>query len=128
MKLLVEKDDIFKITVYAYMDKNDDVIATIDEKEIPIDSKVTTVNFTFRRPNNKDSVSLSSSSISTDAEGKVKVDIITMQDKVRRNLLVDWDLTDEEGQKIPFNVNNLDKLHPAVSRVVSIEALSKIKI
>ena len=129
MKLLVERNDVFKVAAYTYEDKNGDLIATVDEGDIPPDTKVETVNFTFRRPTNKDAVDLTSSSVFTDAEGAVRVNVIMMQDKIMRNLLIDWDLKDDEkDEKIILNNNNLDKLNPTISRVVSIEALGRIKI
>ena len=128
MKLLVERNDVFKIVVRVYEDKNGDLIATTDESDIPPDAEVETVNFTFRRPTNKDAVDLTSSSVFTDAEGAVRVNVIVMQDKIMRNLLIDWDLKNDEGKTLSLNNSNLDKLNPTISRVASIEAIGRIKI
>lgn len=124
--LFVNQNCTFDIVVYAY-EKDGDLTATVNEKEIPPDVTPDTVKVIFRKPTNKDAVTLSSASIKTNMDGSVQVDVIKMQDYVLRNLIVSWDLKDGENA-IPANQENIDKLNPILARVISSEALNKIKI
>ena len=124
--LFISVNDTFDIVVYAFM-KDGDLNATTSEKDVPPDVEPETVKIVFRKPTNKDAVTLSSASIKTSMDGAVQVDVIKMQDYVLRNLIVSWDLKDGENA-VPVNPENIDKLNPILARVISSEALNKIKI
>lgn len=40
------------------------------------------------------------------------IDMIISADKLLNMIIVDWNLTDEKGEKVPVNPENIDRLQP----------------
>lgn len=123
----INTNDTFEVVVYSYF-KGEELIVVPSENDVPVDVEPKTVKFVFRKPTNKDAVALSSASIKTNMEGGVQIDVTKMQDYVMRNLIVSWNLTDENDQPTVVNELFIDKLNPTLARVVAGEALNKIKL
>lgn len=123
----VSNSDTFEIVVYSYV-KEEELIVSASDNDMPADTEPTAIKVVFRKPTNKDAVMLSSSSIKTNLEGNVQIDITKMQDYVMRNLIVSWNLKDENDQLVTVNQDSIDKLNPTLARVIAGEALNKIKL
>ncbi len=131
MKLTVSRTDRVAVTVHCF-EIGDMLEATHNGAEIPKDvGEVEKANFTFRRPNHSDSQSIfKQCNFQPDVtgEGDAKFNVSDLQDVVLRVLLVEWDLTDDDGKKLPLTAGNMNSLHPAVARAAAAGCLDKIRL
>jgi len=132
LNLFVDKNDTFDIEIYVFNNESEELTATADVKEIPPDTKPETLKFTFRRASYKDTIDITSSSVSanfsSDLTSDFRIDPTKWQDVVLRKLLVSWNLMDSEGKPKPLTQDNINQLNPSIARVVSAEATIKIKM
>lgn len=129
MKLLVKKSDKLEIPVYAY-EETGNLNATHDKEDIPKEVQAEELTFVFRRPSYQDSTNIlavSQASATTIGE-EVKVDAAKFQNHILRTLLTDWDLKDEEGEKIECSPGNISSLDPSVARAATAGVLMKIRL
>ena len=133
-KLLIKKDDTLEIKIYLGVDKEDRLLAHADKPKLLESGAVVTpedellvVTMFFRKPSYKDEVDVIGSALSqkVDATGE-SFSINPAAIKYSRfiQLFTDWDLKDDEGKKIPANLDNVDSMHPALAGA-AIEALEE---
>jgi len=116
------------VSVFVY-EENGKVNASADKKDVPEEVVSETVKLTFRYPGHKDSVNImKGTSLSVTGDETASLDFITMQDKIVRTLLVDWDLKDENGERVLMSTENLDQLNSAIVRAAVTKALEEISI
>jgi len=128
MKLLVNRTDNIKIQVYCY-EQDGEVEATHLKNEVPegVDA-VEKVEFIFRKPGFADSnVIIRNSNFKTEGEDTT-LNVTSFQDNILRNLLIDFDLKDEDGQKVAVNSITISSLVPSVARAAVSGALEKLRI
>ncbi len=127
LNLIVNKTDNVKVKVYCY-EKEGEIEATHLKSEIPKDVEVEEFEFVFRKPGYADSnIIIRNSNLKVEGE-ESSVSPIDFQENVLRTLLVDWNLKDEEGQKITVNTLSLNHLIPAVARSAVSAIIEKIRI
>ena len=127
MKLLVNKTDNVKVIVYCY-EVDGEIEATHIKSEVPKDKEPQEVEFVFRKPGYADSnIIIRNSSFKIDGEDTT-LNVTSFQDNILRALLIDWDLKDEEGQKVAVNTISINNLIPTVARSAVSGVLDKIRI
>ncbi len=131
MKLIVSRTDRLDVTIYCF-EVGGILSATHIEADIPKSvGDVEKATFTFRKPNHSDSQAIFKQcnfKPNVTGEGDVTFNVSELQDVVLRVLLVDWDLTDDDGKKLPLSAGNVNALDPAVARSVAAGCLEKIRL
>lgn len=124
-RLIINKDDKIRVTVYLGVDKDKAILASHKKKEVldmdgleTPEEELLEVNFTFRRPAYIDDINIISQSVSqkVDATGE-SFSINPAAIKYSRfvQLFEDWDLTDSNGEKIEPSEENVDNMHPVLA-------------
>lgn len=129
MKLLVDRSDDVKVTVYCW-EANGEIEASHLKSDVPKDdvNVVEQVEFSFRKPNYSDSnVIIRNSNFKTEGE-ETSLNVSAFQEQILRSLLVDWDMKDDSGEKITLNNVSINALIPSVARAAVSGALEKIRI
>ena len=128
MKLLVNRTDSIKIQVYCY-EQDGEIEATHLKNEVPKDvDAIEKVEFVFRKPGYADSnIIIRNSNFKMDGEDTT-LNVTSFQENVLRSLLIDWDLKDEDGQKVPVNTVSVNNLVPNIARAAVNGALEKVRI
>lgn len=127
LNLLVNKTDLVKVKVYCW-EVDGEIEASHLKSEAPKDSDPEVVEFSFRKPGYADSnIIIRNSNFKMEGEDTT-LNVTSFQENILRALLVDWDLKDEEGQKVPVNTVSLNNLIPNVARASVSGVLEKIRI
>lgn len=127
MQLLVNKTDFVKVKVYCW-EVDGEIEASHLKSEVPKETDSEVVEFSFRKPGYADSnIIIRNSNFKMDGEDTT-LNVTSFQENVLRALLVDWDMKDEEGQKIAVNTISINNLVPNVARAAVSGALEKIRI
>lgn len=128
MKLLVEKNDTVTVCIYAY-EKDNNIDAVNDEKEIPVDAKYQKLEFVFKKPSFSDSQALLKNAIlpSSSTDGaNFNMDVTALNEKIMKTMLTDWNIKNENGEDIPLNASNIGKLNPVIARSAASSFMNKI--
>ena len=126
VNIFVDTKDLVEIDAYAYEGEGG-LSVVLDASEVPADTEAETLKFSFRKPNHKDSVLLTSSTISLGEAGVTGLDVIKLQDECFRVLLIKWNIKSADGKTVPITRKAVDELHPNVVRTVAGELLGKIQ-
>lgn len=127
MKFLVSKTDNVKVKVYCW-EVDGEIEANHIKSEVPKDKDIEEVEFVFRKPGYADSnIIIRNSNFKMDGDATT-LNVTSFQENILRSLLVDWDLKDEEDEKIAVNTISLNNLIPAVARAAVSGVLEKIRI
>jgi hypothetical protein len=117
----ISKDDKFTVEVFAY-ESNGNLEVVETSAEVPENVDAKRLEFVFRKPNHKDVNTICKASLST-SDVEVRIDILKLQDNTLRNLLISWNLTDSEGNPTQVNQESINRMHPSISRPVSLAAM-----
>lgn len=128
MRLMVSKSDNIKIKVFCW-EVDGEVEASHQKSDVPQDMDVVEqVEFTFRKPNYADSnIIIRNSNLRADGED-TSLNVTAFTDQILRSLLIDWDMKDDDENKIPVNNVSISNLVPNVARSAVAGALDRIKI
>ena len=127
MKFLVNRTDSVKITIYCWEEESN-IEASHVKSEIPKDVETEEIEFVFRKPGYADSnVIIRNSNFKTEGEDTT-MNVTSFQENVLRSLLIDWDLKDDEDQKVSVNSVSINNLVPNVARAAVAGVLEKIRI
>lgn len=127
MKLLVDKADNVKVTVYCW-ESDGDIEASHLKSEVADTQGMKTVDFTFKKPSYADSNTIiKNAGLTMDGED-TRLDATAFQDQVLRSLLIDWSITDDEGEPVSVNTLSINNLVPSVARAAVTGVLDKIRI
>lgn len=127
LNLLVSKTDNVTVKIYCW-EVDGDIEASHLKSEVPKDADSEVVEFIFRKPGYADSnIIIRNSNLKVEGEDTT-VNVTSFQENVLRALLVDWDMKDEEGQKIAVNTVSINNLVPNVARSAVSGVLEKIRI
>lgn len=127
-KLFVSKEDTVDVTLYVGVNKNDEIIASHKKEEILENKGLATkeedlfeVVLKFRKPNYKDDMDIISDSVTQklDLTGEsVSINPAVVRYSRLTQLLVDWDLTDDDGKKVKVNIENINNLSPTLANAI----------
>lgn len=120
--MFVKKNTKVKIEVFVY-DDDGYVEATHVREDVPEGKNPQSVNFIFRSPNYADSNSM----MKQLQASNTNIDVAALQDVAMHGMLLDWDLKDEDGEKITVGRNTIEALQPAIGRAAAAGYLSKIR-
>ena len=127
MQLLVNRTDFVKVKVYCW-EVDGEIEASHLKSEVAKDADPQVVEFSFRKPGYADSnIIIRNSNFKMEGEDTT-LNVTSFQENILRALLVDWDLKDEEGQKVAVNTISLNNLVPTVARAAVSGVLEKIRI
>ena len=126
INIFVDPSKTVDIVLYAY-EKDDETLFTLNDSEIPPDTEVEQLKFSFRRPDHKASNHITSLSLQVDSQGEASIDSSKMQDTLFKTLLTKWSL--KENDK-PIEITNarIDSLDPNIVRMVATELMGKVPI
>ena len=127
-KLFVDKEETINVTLYVGVNKKEDLVASHKKEEVLEEKDIVTkeedlfeVVLKFRRPNYKDDMEIISDSVTQklDMSGEsVSINPALVRYSRLNQLLVDWDLTDDEGKKIKVNIDNINNLSPSLANAI----------
>ena len=133
-KLLINKSKRIEVKIYIGLDKKQNIIADHDKEILLKDKQLISkeeelfeVKMWFRQPNYGDDMSLASNTIhqKIDDEGtSISIDTIKIRNDRFKQLLADWDLTDEDDEPLEVNEENVNSLDPSFAGA-ALEGLEK---
>lgn len=127
-KLFVNKEETIDVILYVGVNKQDDLVASHKKEEV-LESKdlvtkeeeIFEVTLKFRRPNYKDDMEIISDSViqKLDVSGEsMSINPALVRYSRLNQLLIDWDLTDDDGKKIKVNIDNINNLSPSLANAI----------
>ena len=128
MNVFVKKNDKIKVEVFAWYGDDGNIDSTQDKSQVPdAVSDVETFAFYFRKPNYQDSnIVMNAADLKANESGDTDMNLTKFQDTVLRNLLVDWDLKDSGGKKVPLKITSVNSLDPAIARSAVAGCLERV--
>lgn len=128
MKLLINRTDTVEVMVYCW-EQDKEVEASHQKTDVPQNIDVCQqVEFVFRKPGYADSnVIIRNSNFKLEGE-ETTLNVTAFQEQILRTLLMDWDLKDDNDEKIPMNNVNVNNLLPSVARAAVAGVLEKVRI
>jgi hypothetical protein len=116
--LFITKKDIIQFDLYLTFTEEKGLIV-LEEKDQFIkegvnDIDITKYTFTFRKPSYKDYVDILSSQVSAGIEG-INIDPVNARYSQFVNLISEWSLVNEGGERVEPNKENIDKLNPKLA-------------
>ena len=120
--LFVNPEEMITVRIFVGQ-VNGKVVASSKEADLKKDNKdldlesVESHQVTFRRPNYKDNVDIMKLTMTTDGES-LRADIATLRYERFVSLVKEWTFKDENGNMIPANRVNINKLHGLVANAV----------
>lgn len=118
--IFVNNDDTVTINVYTSM-KNGNLSASISRGAFAEDADVKEYEFIFRYPSYKDNIDVMRDSIRSSLVGEEQsLEFNPAMVRYERfcKLLMDWNITDKDGEKVPANRTNINRLNPVLAGVV----------
>ncbi len=116
------------------MGKDNELIASHDKEEVLKTEGLTTpeeefleIKLYFRKPSYRDDMDIISDTVTqtVDYTGQsMSINPALVRYSRLNQLLIDWDLTDDEGKKVKVELENLDKLDPALANAI-LEAMDQ---
>lgn len=130
MRLIVSRADEIKVIVYCWEEDGEvqasHLKAEIPEKNIKVVEKV---EFSFRKPSYADSnVIIRNSNFRAAENNETSLDVSAFQENILRNLLQEWDMKDEDGNKVSLNTASINSLVPNVARAAVAGVLDRISL
>ena len=126
--LVKENEEItVKIVVGANKDGNIYCEPFRDKEELvkflgeEIEGEVEEHIIIFRRPSSKDMKEISADVFSFGGEGDIAFNPLAARFAKMKKLLKSWSFTDEQGNLIPANAENISSLNPAIGNVLGAE-------
>ena len=126
ISVFVDPSDTIDLVLYAYEKKGEEIF-TFDKSEIPPDTEVEQLEFSFRKPDHKASAYITSSSLTINAVGEASIDSSKMQDTLFKTLLTKWNLK-ENDKIVEITTARIDNLNPNIVRSVASELIGKVSI
>ena len=129
MRLLVDRTDKIEVMVYCW-EIDGEIEASHLKSEVPQDGidVVEQLRCIFRKPGYQDSNAIiRNSDFKTEGEDTT-LNVTSFQEQILRTLLIDWDMKDEDGKRIPVNNVTVNNLAPSVARAAVSGVLDKVKI
>ena len=127
-KLFIDKEDTISVILYVGITKKDEIIASHDKQSLMDEKDLKTTeeelfefSLKFRRPTYKDDMEIISDSViqKLDTSGEsVSINPALVRYSRLNQLLVDWDLTDDDGRKIKVNLENINNLTPSLANAI----------
>jgi len=133
-KLLINKSKRIEVKIYIGLDKKQNIIADHDKEILLKDKQLISkeeelfeVKMWFRQPNYGDDLALAQNTIHQriDEDGtSMSIDTIKIRNDRFKQLLADWDLTDEDDEPLEVNEENVNSLDPSFAGA-ALEGLEK---
>lgn len=127
-KLFIDKEDTISVILYVGITKKDEIVASHDKQSLMDEKDLKTTeeelfefSLKFRRPTYKDDMEIISDSViqKLDTSGEsVSINPALVRYSRLNQLLVDWDLTDDDGRKIKVNLENINNLTPSLANAI----------
>lgn len=134
-KLLVDDKKRIEVKVYIGLSKKQAILADYNKEALLENKNLDTkeedlleVKMWFRQPNYKDDLDIANNTIHQriDQDGSsISIDTIKIRNYRFKQLLVDWNLTDEEDNDLEINEKNINSLDPSFAGA-ALEGLENI--
>ena len=127
--IFVDQNEKIKMEIVIGYAKNGNVYCELkkDEKDIleflgeDIDGEIESYIITVKRPNFKDITEMSKGTVSMNVDEGFNFNIAASRMKKMKQLIVDWDFSDEKGEKIPVSAESIEKLNPSIASLIGEE-------
>lgn len=127
INLFVDPDEDIVVTINVAIDDKKHIYAWYDGQDKPIeveDIKTEIFESVFREPSYRDSVELTDMALGVSTEGEISMSIAAVRMNRIIRLLKRWNLTDNNGDKVPSTPEMVEGLNPIVAQAIS-EGLEK---
>lgn len=126
MKCFVSNSDTIKVTIFAF-DHNGATDAASAKDQIPKEAtEIQELDFVFRAPSYRDSTTiLKNAQIRIDG---MPMNIMEFQDNILRNLILSWNLKDDEGKDVPVTTAAINSLLPVIARTACSTLMDHVKL
>lgn len=134
-KLVVDSSKRIEVKIYVGLSKKQQILADTNKEVLLANKNIVTkeeglleVKMWFRHPNYGDDLNIANNTIhqKIDADGSsISIDTIKIRNYRFKQLLVDWDLTNEEDESLDITDENINSLHPAFA-AAALEGLENI--
>ena len=127
---MIDKNDKINVIIYVGLAGDTKVLASHIKKDLLKEESLTTkeeeifeVKFVFRRPSYRDDMDIIAESVTQKFD--IGGESISMNPGLIRysrftQLLVGWDLTDEDDEKIDPTIENIDDMHPTLDEAANV--------
>ena len=128
--LFVKDEDEIKVEILVAQTKEGYIYceAKKDKKDLEklinndeLEGKIEEYIIIFKKPNFKDMSEISNNMVNVNSENGVNFNLVGVRMAKIKNLLKKWDFKDDEGNEIPINNENIDKLNPIIAGTIGVE-------
>ena len=124
--IFVDQNEKIKMEIVIGYSKNGKVYCELkkDEKDIleflgeDLDGETESYVMTVKRPNFKDITEMSKGTVSMSVDEGFNFNIAASRMKKMKQLIIDWDFSDEKGEKIPVSDESIEKLNPSIANLI----------
>jgi len=127
--IFVNENEKMKMEIVIGYSKNENVYCELkkDKKDIleflgeDINGDIEQYTIVVKRPNFKDITEMSKGTVSMSVDEGFNFNIAASRMKKMKQLIIDWDFSDENGEKIPVSDENIEKLNPSIASLIGQE-------
>lgn len=134
-KLIVDQSRRINVSIFVGLDKKQNILSDSDKAVLLKNNQLVTpedelleVKMWFRQPNYGDDLDIANNTIhqKIDEDGtSISIDTIKIRNYRFKQLLSEWDLTDENDDPLEITEDNINSLHPSFA-AAALEGLEKI--
>jgi len=134
-KLIVDQSRRIDVSIFVGLDKKNNILADSNKKVLLKNNQLATpeeelleVKMWFRQPNYGDDLDIANNTIhqKINEDGtSIEIDTIKIRNYRFKQLLAEWDLTDENDSPLSITEENINSLHPAFA-AAALEGLEKV--
>ena len=136
-KIIVDSSKRINVSIFVGLNKKQNILAEYDKNILLSDSDLETpeeeileVKMRFRQPTYGDDLDIANNTIhqKIDEDGtSISIYAIKIRNYRFKQLLTDWDLTDENDEPLSITEENVNSLHPAFA-AAALEGLEKVLV
>ena len=125
IKLFVNPEDTITIKLAVAVDQiGNQIYVDANKKDLEIMLKdvehvIEEYEVVFKRPSFKDAVEINQSLYSSTIDGKISFNPLQDRYKKITSLIKSWNLTNENGDAMEPNKDNVNKLHPTIAEFLA---------
>lgn len=122
-KLIVDQSKRIEVKIYVGLSKKQEILADCSKSDLLSNKNLETpeedlleVRMWFKQPNYGDDLDIANNTIHQkidDTGSSISIDTIKIRNYRFKQLLVDWDLTNENDEPLEITDFNINSLHPA---------------
>ena len=134
-RLIVDQSKRIEVKIHVGLSKKDEIIADHNKETLLANKSLVTpkeglleVKMWFKQPNYGDDLDIANNTIHQridDSGPSISIDTIKIRNYRFKQLLTDWNLTDEEDEPLEISDDSINSLHPAFASA-ALEGLENV--